>query len=173
MNGTTGSLEGTANGGCPGRKARDPGQQRGTPIGGEGVLLVEDDEDQAILAVRALREQGIVSTKEEVLVVSDGEEALERLLGSGVAGGRLPKLVLLDLDLPGKSGYEVLKRLREDERTQLLPVVLFSFNDEPEQVLEGYRLGANSFVPKPLQYERFSETLGVIGRYWLWTNRGP
>ena len=80
MNGTAGSSEGMANGVCPGRKKRVPGQLRGTLIGGEGVLLVEDDEDQAILAVRALREQGIVSTKEEVLVISDGEEALERLL---------------------------------------------------------------------------------------------
>ncbi len=139
------------------------------------ILLVEDDEDQAVLAVRALRRHGVVGGADGVVVARTGEEALDRLLGAGArdAGRDAPTFVLLDKDLPGTDGLGVLRRMRSDGRTRLVPVVLFSSSGEPEEVAEGYRLGANSYVTKPGDYEGFSESLGCLGRYWLDLNELP
>jgi len=139
------------------------------------ILLVEDDQDQALLAVRALREHGIVDAVDGVIVARSGEEATDYLFGTGEHAGRdtseMPEFVLLDVHLPKMDGLEVLERLREDERTQLVPVVLFSSTDE--HVVEGYKLGANSYVTKPANFDEFSEAMRYLGWYWLNFNETP
>jgi len=139
------------------------------------ILLVEDDEDQAQLAMRALRKHGIAYEVGEVVVAGDGAEALDYLFATGSYTGRdlsvMPEFVLLDVHLPKMDGLRVLERLREDERTKLLPVILFSSSNE--HVVEGYRLGANSYVTKPANFDRFSEALQYLGWYWLNFNEAP
>jgi two-component system, response regulator len=140
------------------------------------ILLVEDDRDQATLAMRALRKHGIVAKVDEVVVAERGEEAIDYLLGKGPPDGQyttpdMPEFVLLDVHLPKMDGLEVLKRLRDDERTYLLPVILFS--SSKEHVVEGYELGANSYVTKPANFERFSEAMRYLGWYWLDYNESP
>ena len=138
------------------------------------ILLVEDDEDQVTLALRALRKHGIVAEVDEVVVARDGEEALDHLFGDWAADRETeakPEFVLLDVHLPKMNGLQVLKRLREDERTELLPVILFSSSSE--HVVEGYRLGANSYVTKPANFEKFSEAMQYLGWYWLNFNESP
>jgi two-component system, response regulator len=138
-------------------------------------MLVEDDRDQVVLALRALRKHGIVAEVDEVVVSGSGEETIDYLLGEGSRGEWdtvvMPEFVLLDVHLPGMDGLEVLKRLRDDERTHLLPVILFS--SSKEHVVEGYELGANSFVTKPANFERFSEAMRYLGWYWLDYNESP
>ena len=139
------------------------------------IMLVEDDRDQVVLAMRALRKHGIVAEVDEVVVSGSGEETIDYLLGEGSRGEWdtvvMPEFVLLDVHLPGMDGLEVLKRLRDDERTHLLPVILFSASKE--HVVEGYELGANSFVTKPANFERFSEAMRYLGWYWLDYNESP
>ena len=139
------------------------------------ILLVEDDRDQVTLAMRALRTHGIVEEVDEVVVAGDGAEALDYLFGEGTYAGRdttkMPEFVLLDVHLPKMDGLEVLQRLREDERTELLPVILFS--SSREEVAQGYRLGANSYVTKPVNFDRFSEAMQYVGWYWLNFNESP
>jgi two-component system, response regulator len=137
------------------------------------ILLVEDDRDQVVLAMRALRKHGIVAEVDDVVVAESGEEAIEHLLDEGPERDAvaLPEFVLLDVHLPGLDGLEVLKRLREDERTHLTPVILFS--SSKEHVVEGYELGANSYVTKPANFERFSEAMRYLGWYWLDYNESP
>jgi two-component system, response regulator len=141
------------------------------------ILLVEDDEDQVRLAMRALRKHGIVDEVDEVAVAETGQEALDFLFGEGDHAGRdasiAPEFVLLDINLNGMDGLEVLERLREDERTHLLPVILFSSSKEHEDVVAGYRLGANSYVAKPANFEKFSEAMRYLGWYWLNFNESP
>jgi two-component system, response regulator len=141
------------------------------------ILLVEDDEDQVILAMRALRKHGIVKEVDEVVVAGDGEEALDYLFGKGSYAGRdtgvMPEFVLLDVKLPKMDGLQVLEHLRGDERTELLPVILFSSSREHEDVVAGYRLGANSYVAKPANFEKFSEAMQYLGWYWLSFNESP
>jgi CheY-like chemotaxis protein len=141
------------------------------------ILLVEDDENQVMLAMRALRKHGIVKEVDEVVVAGDGEEALDYLFGTGShAGwdtGTMPEFVLLDVKLPKMDGLQVLERLRGDERTELLPVILFSSSREHEDVVAGYKLGANSYVAKPANFEKFSEALQYLGWYWLSFNETP
>jgi two-component system, response regulator len=138
-------------------------------------MLVEDDRDQVVLAMRALRKHGIVAEVDEVVVSGSGEETIDYLLGEGSRGEWdtvvMPEFVLLDVHLPGMNGLEVLKRLRDDERTHLLPVILFS--SSKEHVVEGYELGANSYVTKPANFERFSEAMRYLGWYWLDYNESP
>jgi two-component system, response regulator len=133
------------------------------------IVLVEDDRDQVVLAMRALRKHGIVAEVDDVVVAESGEEAIDHLLGDGSheGGGTVlaPEFVLLNVHLPGMDGLEVLKRLRDNERTHLLPVILFS--SSKEHVVEGYELGANSYVTKPANFERFSEAMRYLGWYWL------
>ncbi|MDQ3792773.1 MAG: response regulator [Actinomycetota bacterium] len=139
------------------------------------ILLVEDDRDQVTLAMRALRTHGIVEEVDDVVVAGDGAEALDYLFGEGTYAGRdttkTPEFVLLDVHLPKMDGLEVLQRLREDERTELLPVILFS--SSREEVAQGYRLGANSYVTKPVNFDRFSEAMQYVGWYWLNFNESP
>jgi two-component system response regulator len=141
------------------------------------ILLVEDDENQVLLAMRALRKHGIVKEVDEVVVAGDGEEALDYVFGTGSYAGRdtdvMPEFVLLDVKLPKMDGLQVLERLRDDERTALLPVILFSSSREHEDVVAGYRLGANSYVAKPANFEKFSEAMQYLGWYWLSFNETP
>ena len=141
------------------------------------ILLVEDDEDQVVLAMRALRKHGIVAEVDEVVVAGDGEEALDYLFAKGIYAGRdldvVPEFVLLDLKLPKVDGLEVLERIREDERTKLVPVIVVSSSREHTDVVAGYELGANSYVAKPANFERFSEAMRYLGWYWLNYNETP
>jgi two-component system, response regulator len=141
------------------------------------ILLVEDDEDQEILALRAFREHGILDEVDEMCVARDGAEALDFFDGRGKYEGRdtavLPEFVLLDLDIPKIDGFEVLERLRADPRTELLPVVIFSSSDDKTDLIEGYRAGANSYITKPANFAKFSEAMKQMGWYWLDWNETP
>jgi two-component system response regulator len=136
------------------------------------ILLVEDDPDNEALTLRALRRGGIQHT---LVVARDGVEALDDLFGTGQHAGRdlavMPQLVLLDLKLPRLDGLGVLGRLRADERTKLLPVVILTSSDEERDRLEGYRHGANSYVRKPVDYDAFVTAAKDLGLYWLVLNR--
>ena len=136
------------------------------------ILLVEDNPDDELLALRALRKNDIAG---EVAVVRDGVEALDYLFGTGNDGdsGVLPRLILLDLNLPKLGGLEVLKRLRSDERTRLLPVVILSSSGEQRDMRDGYGLGANSYVRKPVNFEQFVRTVAQLKSYWLVLNEAP
>jgi len=134
------------------------------------ILLVEDNPDDVELTLHALKENNIAN---DVVVARDGSEALEILYGGSGAspGHRLrPSLVLLDLKLPGLSGFDVLKRIREDESTRLIPVVILTSSREHLDLLKGYQLGANSYVRKPVDFEQFLTTVQQLGGYWLSLN---
>jgi DNA-binding response OmpR family regulator len=130
------------------------------------ILLVEDNADDEMLTQRALQKHNISN---EVVVARDGAEALEVLANADA----LPELVLLDLKLPKIDGLEVLKRLRAAERTRLLPVVILTSSREESDVVTGYRLGANSYVRKPVDFEHFLEAVRQLGLYWLVLNEPP
>ena len=138
------------------------------------ILLVEDNPDDEALTLRALRKHNIVN---EVVVARDGVEALEYLFGTGAWDGRdprqLPEVVLLDLKLPKIDGLEVLRRVRADERTRLLPVVILTSSNEEQDRIEGYGLGANSYVRKPVNFDEFVEAVKQLGLYWLMLNEPP
>ena len=138
------------------------------------ILLVEDNPDDELLALRALKKSNVPN---KVVVAHDGVEALDYLFASGSYEGRdtssMPELVLLDLKLPRLDGLEVLKRLRSDERTRLLPVVILTSSKERSDMLEGYGLGANSYVRKPVNFEQFVNAIEQLKRYWLILNESP
>lgn len=135
------------------------------------IMLVEDNADDIELTLRALRKNNIPN---EVVVARDGVEALEHLFGKGTGtsnGKRIrPSVVLLDLKLPNVNGFEVLRRMRSDESTKLIPVVILTSSREELDLLEGYRLGANSYVRKPVDFEQFLATVQQLGMYWLGLN---
>lgn len=135
------------------------------------ILLVEDNPHDEALTIRALRQEGLA---DNVVVVRDGAEALALLLGDGAAthpeAGVVPAVILLDLKLPKVDGHEVLRRIRADERTCLVPVVVLTSSDERRDVQESYRCGANSYVCKPIDFAELSETIQLLGRYWLTLN---
>jgi two-component system response regulator len=136
------------------------------------ILLVEDNPDDAALTMRALKSHNITN---DVVVARDGVEALDYLLGKGgkPATEEPPAVVLLDLKLPKLNGLEVLQRIRADERTRLLPVVILTSSDEERDVIDGYRLGANSYVRKPVDFVEFTEAAKQLGLYWLLMNQAP
>jgi two-component system response regulator len=138
------------------------------------ILLVEDNPDDELLAMRALRKNNVMN---EVVVARNGVEALDYLFASGPHAGRdtstMPRLILLDLKLPKVDGLEVLKRLRSDERTRLLPVVILTSSKEREDMLKGYGLGANSYVRKPVNFEQFVKAVEQLKLYWLGLNEAP
>jgi len=138
------------------------------------ILLVEDNPDDVDLTIRALNKNKILN---EVVVVSDGAEALDYLFGTGTYAGRdvsiVPELILLDLKLPKIDGLEVLKRIRSDERTEILPVVILTSSREEQDVINGYKLGANSYIRKPVDFDQFIEAVKQLGLYWLVINEPP
>jgi len=138
------------------------------------ILLVEDNPDDEVLTLRALEKNNILN---EVVVAHDGVEALDYLFGSGVYSGRdtsvMPQVILLDLRLPKVDGLEVLRRLRADERTKLLPVVVLTSSDEERDIVESYSLGANSYIRKPVDFDQFVEAVHYLRLYWLVLNESP
>jgi two-component system response regulator len=138
------------------------------------ILLVEDNPDDETLILRALQRNNIVN---EVVVARDGVEALDYLFGTGSYAAQdapiLPQLILLDLKLPKLDGREVLQRLRANDRTDLLPVVVLTSSDEDRDIIESYRLGANSYVRKPIDFIQFAEAVRQLGLYWLVLNQPP
>lgn len=136
------------------------------------ILLVEDNADDEALTLRAFKKNNITN---EVLVARDGAEALDYLLGVGGSGHNIiePQVVLLDLKLPKVDGLEVLRRIRAEERTRLLPVVILTSSKEDRDVIESYRLGCNSYVRKPVSFDEFLEAARSLGLYWLLLNQSP
>ncbi len=140
------------------------------PNQGKYILLVEDNPDDVVLTMRALKKSNIVN---QVIVARDGVEALEFLLGDNRKTRENPQVVLLDLKLPKIDGLEVLKRMRQDERTKLLPVVILTSSREQRDLVESYRLGANSYIQKPVDFGQFVEAVSQLGLYWLVLNESP
>ena len=140
----------------------------------KAILLVEDNPDDEALTIRAFQKNNI---RNEVVVAHDGVEALDYLFATGAHSGRkvedLPQVVLLDLKLPKVDGLEVLRRIRDDERTRLLPVVILTSSKEERDLVEGYRLGANSYVRKPVNFDDFVDAARQLGLYWLLLNEPP
>lgn len=138
---------------------------------GRPILLIEDNPRDAELTVRALKKNHVSN---EVVVMRDGQTALEHLHGAGAFGDPgarvLPALILLDLKLPKIDGLEVLRRIRADPLTRLVPVILLTSSSEEQDKLRGYDLGANSYVRKPVSFTEFVEVVGALGVYWLKVN---
>ncbi len=138
------------------------------------ILLVEDNPDDEALAIRALKRHHIGN---EIVVAHDGVEALDYLFGTGSYAGRdisnKPSVILLDLKLPRVDGLEVLRRLREDQRTRFLPVVVLTTSSEELDVINSYSLGCNSYIRKPVDFVQFSEAIRQLGMYWLLMNEPP
>ena len=131
------------------------------------ILLVEDNPDDQSLTLRALKKNNIVN---EVIVAGDGAEAIDLLFPGDGADGKLPALILLDLKLPKVDGLEVLRRIRADQRTQIVPVVVLTSSKEQEDVLDSYQSGANGYVRKPVSFAEFSDAVSNIGMFWLLLN---
>jgi two-component system response regulator len=133
------------------------------------ILLVEDNPDDQALTLRALKKNNIAN---EVLVARDGAEALELLFADGSAGVASPGLILLDLNLPKVAGLEVLRKIRADERTQFIPVVVLTSSKLDEDVIASYRNGANAYVRKPVKFSEFVQAISTLGLFWLLLNEG-
>lgn len=138
------------------------------------ILLVEDNPDDEALTLRAFKKNNMTN---EVIVVRDGEEALDYFFGPGKFTGRdiddLPQVILLDLKIPKVDGLEVLRRLRANERTKLIPVVILTSSSEEQDRLKGYGFGANSYVRKPVDFDEFMQAIRQLGLYWLLLNEQP
>jgi two-component system response regulator len=138
------------------------------------VLLVEDNADDVTLMLRVFARTGVPG-HDRVVVTRDGVQALDFLFPAGADDGRaahpLPRVIFLDLKMPRVDGLEVLRRVRADPRTRLVPVVMLTSSDEGRDVTESYQLGANSYIRKPEDSTQFSETVGALGRYWFHLNR--
>ena len=131
------------------------------------ILLVEDDPDHELLTIRALKKSNIAN---DVRVARDGAEAIELLFGENPVR---PQVILLDLKLPKIEGLEVLRRIREDKATRMLPVVVLTSSDEERDVVRSYQLGVNSYIRKPVNFTDFAEATRQLGMYWLVLNECP
>lgn len=140
----------------------------------KSILLVEDNRDDELLTIRALKKNNFLN---DVVVARDGQEALDYLFAGGAHAGRdmsdWPQVVLLDLNLPRVGGLEVLERIRADERTRLLPVIVMTSSKEDEDILQSYSRGANAYVRKPVDFGEFTEAVKHLGLFWLLLNQGP
>jgi len=138
------------------------------------IILIEDNPNDAEMTIRALRKNNISN---HLVHLKDGEEALEFIFGTGKFNGRntnnLPKVILLDLKMPKVDGIEVLKRLKEAEKTKLIPVVVLTSSNEDPDISTSYKLGANSYIVKPVGFENFIKAVADLGMYWLLLNKAP
>jgi len=138
------------------------------------IILVEDNRHDAELTIRALQKGGVAGT---ILHLNDGEEAMDYFFGSGAFAARktgdTPKLILLDIKMPKLDGIEVLKRLKADAATRIIPVVLLTSSQEERDILETYNLGANSYIVKPVDFDGFQQAIAGLGIYWLLLNQSP
>jgi CheY-like chemotaxis protein len=137
------------------------------------ILLIEDNPHDAELALRALKTQGLAN---QVQLLQDGAEALDFLFGdaSGVRKiNHQPKVILLDLKLPKVDGLEILRRLKADARTKAIPVVVMTSSQEEQDIVESYRLGVNSYIVKPVDFDKFAQSVADLGLYWLLLNKVP
>lgn len=138
------------------------------------IILAEDNPSDAELTIRALKRNNIGNN---ILHLKDGEEVLDYLFGTGVYENRnlteFPKVILLDLKMPKVDGLEVLKKIKSDELTKVIPVVLLTSSHEERDIIEGYRLGVNSYIVKPVGFENFVKAVSEIGLYWLLVNQPP
>jgi two-component system response regulator len=138
------------------------------------ILLVEDNPDDVDLTLRAMKKGNILN---EVVVARDGVEALDCLFGTGACANHglsiMPTIVLLDLKLPKIDGLEVLRRLRADERTKFLPVIILTTSKEEQDLINSYKLGANSYIRKPVDFTQFAEAVNQLKLYWLLLNESP
>ena len=138
------------------------------------ILLVEDSQDDLDMALRALRKANLTN---RIHIANDGAEALEFIFCQGAFAGRKfenpPKVILLDLKLPKIDGMEVLKRIKSDARTKMIPVVILTSSKEQKDVIESYNLGVNSYIVKPVNFEQFAAAVQKLGMYWLLHNQPP
>jgi len=138
------------------------------------ILLVEDNPDDVTLTERALKKSHILN---KLIIAKDGVEALDYLFGTGSWAGRdmnnMPEIVLLDLKLPKIDGLEVLKRIRANAQTKLLPVVILTSSKEEKDLIDGYSMGANSYIRKPVNFNQFADAVRQLGLYWLVLNERP
>ena len=136
------------------------------------ILIVEDNPDHADLILRVLKKRNLAN---RILVARDGQEALDFIFGNGVHAGRQvderPKLILLDLKLPKVDGMEVLKRVKSDGRTKVIPIVILTSSQEEWDISESYKLGVNSYIVKPVTFENFSDAVSELGLYWMLLNK--
>jgi two-component system response regulator len=138
------------------------------------ILLVEDNPTDAELTIRALKKKNLAN---KLVWVKDGAEALDFLFATGDYAKRskedLPKLVLLDLRMPKIDGLEVLQKIKSDERTKKIPVVVLTSSKEDEDIVESYKLGVNSYVSKPVEFDEFTKAVSTLGLYWILLNKPP
>ena len=138
------------------------------------ILLIEDSPEDAEMTLRAFKNNNLTN---KILVIDDGAEALEYIFSEIVGkDGELshsPKLILLDLKLPKVSGLEILKRLKGDERTKTIPVVVMTSSEQEQDMVESYKLGVNSYLVKPVDFKKFTEAVGQLGLYWMLLNKFP
>jgi len=138
------------------------------------ILLIEDNQDDIALTLRAFKKCNILNT---VIIIEDGQEALDYISCKGKYEGKdpedLPSVVLLDINLPKVNGFEILKAFRENETTKLLPVVFLTSSKEEQDIINGYLLGANSYIRKPVDFQNFFEAVKALGLYWLIINEPP
>lgn len=138
------------------------------------ILLVEDNPTDAELTIRALKKKNLTN---KLVWVKDGAEALDFLFATGEYAERntedLPKLVLLDLRMPKVDGLEVLQKIKSDERTKKIPVVVLTSSKEDEDIVKSYKLGVNSYVSKPVEFDEFTKAVSTLGLYWILLNKPP
>lgn len=138
------------------------------------ILLVEDNETDAELTIRALKKNNLTN---KLVWVKDGAEALDFLFATGEYSNRskggLPRLVLLDLRMPKVDGLEVLQKIKADERTKKIPVVVLTSSKEDKDIVESYKLGVNSYVSKPVEFDEFTDAISTLGFYWMLLNKPP
>ncbi|MCZ7384544.1 MAG: response regulator [Candidatus Methanoperedens sp.] len=145
-----------------------------TDINEVEILLVEDNPNDAELALRALKKHNLAN---RIHLVKDGAEALEFIFGKGVYAGRnvgnKPKVVFLDLKLPKVDGLEVLHKVKSDERTKMIPIVVLTSSHEERDLVESYKFGVNSYIVKPVDFDKFIQAVAQLGMYWMLLNKQP
>jgi len=143
-------------------------------MGKNAIMVVEDNEDDLELTLRAFAKNNILN---EIIIARDGVEALDYLFGTGVHEGRdlqdMPEVILLDLKMPRMDGIETLKRIRANEHTKLLPVVVLTSSDEEKDMIESYECGVNSYIRKPVDFSRFVDAVQQLSLYWVVLNQHP